>query len=521
MAEVTVFDGAGCIGGNKVHLVFHKDGKERGVFFDFGQSYHKLGRYYEEFIKPRPNRGLHDLWAMGLIPKLTCYRHDLVPGDLDMSVARRVAVDAVLISHAHMDHIGHASLLDLEVPFVCTPTSAAVMKSLRDCNKGDVQYDCPYTSLKVRDDEEPRCVSSSGKSYVGRSVVLTGKGAKDFEDFWSSTPSVKHAKRSPPSFTPGSIDHLPSLDLDIICYDVDHSIYGAAAYAVDTDAGWVVYSGDLRTHGLNGQRTRDFAERARGLEPRLLVVEGTRASREDKKESEDVVEENCRRAVEDEKGLVVADFGPRNVERLDTFQRIARMTDRELVILLKDAYLLDALRCADGTCRLPGLRIYDDLKTREDKYEQDVRERFGDKLVGAREVAAEPWRYILSFSYWDLGRMLDIEPGGGTYIYSSSEAYSEEQQIDFRRLSNWLVRFNLKAVGFRMVLKDGREVPEQVPGYHASGHIAAPDLLELVRTIRPRAVMPIHTESPEFFVQGLEGEDVEVVVPEEGRTYRL
>ncbi|HPT73813.1 MAG TPA: hypothetical protein PKX52_02825, partial [Methanomassiliicoccaceae archaeon] len=52
---------------------------------------------------------------------------------------------------------------------------------------------------------------------------------------------------------------------------------------------------------------------ARGLEPRLLIVEGTRASREDRDESEEMVEENCLRAVSEERGLVVADFGPRNV----------------------------------------------------------------------------------------------------------------------------------------------------------------------------------------------------------------
>ena len=90
MAEVTVFDGADTIGGNKIHLSFRDErGNERGVFFDFGMSYAKLGRYYEEFLRPRSSRGIHDLLAMGIVPHLTCYRHDLTPDDVDRSTATR------------------------------------------------------------------------------------------------------------------------------------------------------------------------------------------------------------------------------------------------------------------------------------------------------------------------------------------------------------------------------------------------------------------------------------------------
>jgi ribonuclease J len=217
---------------------------------------------------------------------------------------------------------------------------------------------------------------------------------------------------------------------------------------------------------------------------------------------------------------VIADFGPRNVERLEIFRRIASSTGRELVVLPKDAHLLEAMRQADGVDRLDGVRIYDELRTREERYLEEVRGRNSGRMVKADEIADAPSSFILSFSFWDLGRMLDIRTEGGTYIYSSSEAFSEEQQIDFRRLSNWLHRLNMRAVGYRMATVAGREVPVMVPGYHASGHISGPEVLRLVRTIRPRAVMPIHTESPEHFAS-LADDGIEVIVPEEGRTYRL
>lgn len=519
MAEVTVFDGAGCIGGNKVHLSFADErGKSRGVFFDFGMNYSKMERYYEEFFRPRSNRGIHDLLAMGIVPPLACYRHDLIPEDVDRSIARRVTVDALLISHAHMDHVGHAALLDTGIPFACTPMTAAILKSLRDCSKGDVQYDCPYSSIRTPVEKEPRCVSSS-RRYMGRDLLLTAECSSGLRELYSSIPSSRSGS-SRSTYIPGAIGGLEDLDMEVQCFPVDHSVYGAVAFSVNTEEGWVVYSGDLRLHGRNGDETRRFAKEARGLEPRLLIVEGTRTSREDRDESEEMVEENCLRAVSEERGLVVADFGPRNVERLETFRRIASSTGRELVILLKDAHLLESMRKADGVDRMEGVRIYDDLQVREGRHQEEVREEHSHRLVGADEIADSPGSFILSFSFWDLGRMLDIRTEGETYIYSSSEAFNEEQQIDFRRLTNWLHRLNMKPVGYQITTVAGREVPKKVPGYHASGHISAPELLQLVREVRPKAVMAVHTQSPEFFTC-LADDGIEVILPEEGRPYSL
>jgi ribonuclease J len=83
---LTVFDGANVIGGNKIYMEF--DGS--GAFFDFGTNYKKIADYYEEFLSPRSSRGIHDLLYMGIIPKISCYRSDLVPSDVDLSSALKV-----------------------------------------------------------------------------------------------------------------------------------------------------------------------------------------------------------------------------------------------------------------------------------------------------------------------------------------------------------------------------------------------------------------------------------------------
>ena len=111
--------------------------------------------------------------------------------------------------------------------------------------------------------------------------------------------------------------------------------------------------------------------------------------------------------------------------------------------------------------------------------------------MAAAAIRREPGAYILCLSYWDITNLIDLEPQGGAYIYSSSEAHSEEQEIDARRLTNWLDHFGLRKVG-------GLPGAEQGP-YHASGHIDGPALQGLIEEIGAERILPVHTEHPEWF----------------------
>ena len=203
----------------------------------------------------------------------------------------------------------------------------------------------------------------------------------------------------------------------------------------------------------------------------------------------------------------------------NTFMGIAKEAGRKLVVPAKDAYVLDAMKCVDSRDRMPDLLIYKDLKARRDAYEKQIHEDFTEQLLDPEDIAKAPESYLLCFSFWDMKHLLDIKPVRGTYIYSSSEAYNEEQVIDFRRLWNWLQFFNFKVRGFKMVEKEGKELPEFEKGYHASGHASAGELLRIVREIDPGIVLPVHTEHPEFFVENLK--EYQVVLAEEGKRIEI
>lgn len=58
-------------------------------------------------------------------------------------------------------------------------------------------------------------------------------------------------------------------------------------------------------------------------------------------------------------------------------------------------------------------------------------------------------------------------------------------------------------------------------GLHSSGHAIGPDVLEIVRTLRPRILIPIHTDGPAYFVSNLAGVGIDMRVPQLGEEVRL
>ncbi len=491
MTSITVYDGATTIGGNKIYV----EEKGRGVFLDFGMNFAKYGEFFEEFLSERSPRGIHDLIHLNLIPKLNIYRKDLIPIDLDVSLFPSLNVEAVLLSHAHLDHCGNIGLLDARIPIIASPISIALLKAMLDSSPSRVGSEVAYYSEKIPG-EDPR-ILCSGKIDIGRNFVCITNYSEDLINFLSS--SVKSTKKLEPGDVCGLNEY--STPFEIRAFEVDHSIYGANAYLLYGDTA-IAYTGDFRLHGKNAEKSREFVKNAKDAS--ILIIEGTRAEREDVNESEDIVFRNCLKVVEESKDLVIADFSPRNFERLETFLDIAKKVGRQLVVTAKDAYMLHAMECADGVCRMKDMLIYNKLRAVRNKWENDVvMSKWGDNYVDPADISREPEKYILCFSFYDMKHLLDIKPSGGAYIYSSSEAFTEEQVFDFLRLHKWLDHFNLRVYGFEMV-EGGELRPKFTRGYHASGHASKSDLRWVIETVDPDVIIPVHTENPAWFEENFE-----------------
>ncbi|MBN2187369.1 MAG: hypothetical protein JW732_07995 [Dehalococcoidia bacterium] len=145
------------------------------------------------------------------------------------------------------------------------------------------------------------------------------------------------------------------------------------------------------------------------------------------------------------------------------------------------------------------LAVYEEVK-KAAAWESNLLTHYESKGKAAqpRDIRHYEGDYVPCLSFWDINELIDIEPSrGGMYIYSSSEAFDEEQRIDIRRLRRWIDHFGLSSVGVPDV-KTGKPI-ESEQGFLSSGHASSSDLIELINTIHPEIVIPIHTEHPQLF----------------------
>lgn len=517
MVSLTVYDGALGIGGNKIYL--EENGK--GVFLDFGKNFGKYGSFYEDFLKSRDTRGIHDLMYLDLLPKLNIYRPDLIPADLSVSQYPSLKVGAVLLSHAHLDHCGNIGMLRKDIPIVASPESMVIMKGIQDTTNTSIDTDITYISPRQPTDDLGLYLASvPSMNYQGKDFYSTEKPSEALSAFLSSKPG-QNAPKARKKFEPGrcSFYDNAAFPFEIRAHPVDHCILGATAYILRGET-TVVYTGDFRLHGKREQSTRDFISHAKDTS--VLITEGTRAgpSGEREKTSEQSVSEICRERVETSSGLVIADFSARNFERLESFQEVAHKTGRELIVTAKDAYMLHSLQCVEGFCIGDSLRIYDEItdKSRR-KWEQEVvQPLYSENYIRHESIRENPNNYILCFSFSDMKHLLDIKPNGGTYIYSACEAFNEEMGVDFYRLWHWLKRFEINTCGFSLEKQDGGSYELCFDEhYHASGHASGEDIIEVIDQIDPDCIVPIHTESRNWFAKNFD--KVKFVV--EGERYEF
>lgn len=535
MARLTFYGGLNEIGGNKILL---EDG-ERNLLLDFGFPFKRHKLFYEEYLRPRGGAGLLDPLAMGLLPPLAgLYRLDIMPSELWQQFRNNPLyreldrLDGVLLSHAHLDHSGYISFLKEDIPVYATATTAFIAKAIQDSGRADFDQQVSYFSPVVQDypagwKQIAFLGSSEGRRQRQFCIADINPEALDSDavqfwswGFWEKTARQKELLSCPLNTHTGCAFNLR-------CFPVDHSIPGACAWAIQTASGWVVYSGDLRLHGKRAQLTEKFIQEAAELQPKVLILEGTNVPRETNVTEREVYE-NGLIAIAGSRGLVIADFSPRDVDRLLTFLQIARDTGRKLAILPKDAYLLKTLRLLDS--RIPDIAQEDSLviyqKTTASKspdlWMRNLYDEYQNKIVLAGDVSSAQGQFVLCFSFFDLNELPSIRPQPGSlYVYSSSEPHDEEQEIDFRRLHNWLEHFQFR--GFGLPIESGGEwqIPDDEKGLHASGHACGPDLLHIARKIKPQVLIPVHSEHPDFYTEHLRGSGIRVILPTLGESIEV
>ena len=532
--KLSFFTGGGVdgIGGNKILLESHGT----ALFLDFGKSFGEENKYFDEFLKPRILNGLGDLLAFDLIPPLPgIYREDLVIPTQNWwekvfshPAFRDLTIQGVLLSHAHLDHSGYISLLSPDIPVYTSLPSALISKAIQDCGISDFLSEIVYSKRKEILEDGLIC---SDKNYSNPSqqrpyhVFTHQLLPESVRYFWNQAPGKRPL--SPVSLIPILEEKVTIGNLPVRFWSVDHSIPGAGAFGINTPEGWVLYSGDLRMSGKQAKDTQRFTQEAGTLQLLLLIIEGTRASlstnRGTKHFTEQDVADRISQIIKKAKGLVIADFGPRNLERLISVLKATEEVNRQLVITTRDAYLLEVLsQCGEvdlpNPLSYPHIRVYSEKRVRTSEWESTLLERCRTQYLTAEEVTFHPDDFVFCFSYYDFSELIDINPSGGVYIYSATEAFNEEMQLDAVKLKNWIDHFNFQLFGNPFA----QENTDSYDPLHVGGHAQPDELLNIIETIHPRYLLPVHTECFEFFEKHFgTRKDIQLIRPKAGESVVL
>ena len=268
--QITIYRGTHEIGGTLVEL---KSGKSR-LLLDAG---------YPLFLKNQPigdevsSYSYDKLLEIGVLPDIKgLYGWDAP------------AFDAVIISHAHIDHYGLLSYIHPAIP-------AYISKGTRKI--------IDISALFLQSAQLP---------------------AKAFEfDMYKP-------------FQVG--------DFRVMSFLMDHSAFDSAAFEISDRKKTIIYTGDFRGHGRKPVCLGRFIDKAKkGVD--ALLIEGTMFGRQDEEViTEQELEDRLVKKIQDFKGPVLFQSSSQNIDRIVSFYRAAIRLDKIFVVDVYTANVVYELR---------------------------------------------------------------------------------------------------------------------------------------------------------------------------------
>jgi ribonuclease J len=437
---ISFFGGLNTIGG--VHIVIGRG--DTGIVFDLGLSVRNM---FNESVKAGTRAGARSyLLSRSAPPVLNLYREADVAGVSEEDLKRLWGKSELpsyknlhaFVSHIHQDHMALLPFISEQVPVYLHQDAYSLYKAVVASGE---YHDTTAKLMPLADLQ----------------TVELGDGMK----------------------------------LQII--EVDHDSPGCSGFLLHTGELVIAFTADWRRHGRHSDRMDRFAAFARGAGAELLITEGTTLRpdtlfRSEIKRQELDVANVYQTTLEHASGLVYVNILARNVERVADIIMATHRARRKLVMDESTAVLWhiatsNGMKVLDGD---PSLQAqYDVIRVIHvaEPNAPETKVELPYQMIQLSSVIADKTQYAVYLTYKQLALLAELEAQGDTahlsyYVHADGNPLTDRDET----LRHWLTHYSVQYV------------------YCATGgHAASHEISDLVEAVRPKAVIPLHSNHPTLF----------------------
>ncbi len=276
-------------------------------------------------------------------------------------------------------------------------------------------------------------------------------------------------------FSPGQLFSIGPFN--VMPVTIDHSAFDAYAFKIEADGVSVFHTGDFRTHGFRSKKMRKMLEQYVG-EVDYVVCEGTNVSRPDSTSySEAELQKTFEDALTQKIGHIVY-LSSTNIDRLFSFYHAALRAGMPFIVDAYQKQVMDIVAKSDSLWSKSKLYRYGEFEPLT-LFRKGDDFTFNDKFV---ETIRSKGYVLIARANPRFDKLISELPGEKKKYLSMWQGYLDERKEAYN-------------AALAKALEGGYEY------LHTSGHCDMSRMNNFFRLLHPKAIIPIHTDSPDKFAE--------------------
>ena len=277
-------------------------------------------------------------------------------------------------------------------------------------------------------------------------------------------------------------------DISITPYWADHSAFDAYSFLVEANGKSIFYSGDFRSHGRKWKVFKWFKYNA-PQNVDYLLLEGTSIGRENKRyKTEEAIEKELIEVFKQPDKINLIYTSGQNIDRIVSVYKACLMTNKTLIVDVYIASILTNLKKFAGipypSDNFKSLKVmFSNFKNKNisEVENEKISNQFTNNKIQKDEINKQPDKFVMIIRP-SMKKDLELieNMNGGNFIYSLWEGYLQKDYT--KKFVEYLTNRNFTMYKI-----------------HTSGHADTVALKEMVKAIKPKNIVPIHTFSRDTY----------------------